>query len=245
MSKRPYHNFGIVNENGDAFEFHYDSRQAAKCRLELVFQTERGPKRTELAVIPAVLWRKISSRVVRELATGMEVEERTRKAPRIKFGINRLGPLLGRELAVLFWALMEDCEEERVEGILHGWRELAREERWWLYTKAIAPGQRTGIGWRRALFLALSEPFDSRSFDPKAGKEHTRNTVRKQNSSPTEEGLRVTEIENNEVLQLSLNLVGIGIKHSSSRVQTSSKNSELVKDNSEKQSFQAKMFQIE
>jgi hypothetical protein len=70
---------------------------------------------------------------------------------------------LGRELAVLLWVLMEDGAEGQVEPILHGWRELAREERWWLFAKASNPGQNTGVGWRRALFYALSEPADTRS----------------------------------------------------------------------------------
>ena len=34
------------------------------------------------------------------------------------------------------------------------------------YAKAVAPGQRAGIGWRRALFHALSETPDSRSAEP-------------------------------------------------------------------------------
>ena len=89
--------------------------------------------------------------------------ERMRKAPTIKVGSNRLSPLLGRELAVLLWALMEDGAKEHVEAILHGWRELAREERWWLFVKGSAPKQRTGLGWRRALYHGLAEPADSRA----------------------------------------------------------------------------------
>jgi hypothetical protein len=158
--------FGAVEEKGDAFEFRYDAGKGAQCVLEAVIQTERGPKRTEMAVIPAALWRKVSVRAVRELVSGMGEEERTRKASTIKTGLTRLGPLLGRELAVLLWALMEEGADERVEVILHGWRELAREERWWLFSRGSAPGQGTGLGWRRALFHGLSEPMDSRSRKP-------------------------------------------------------------------------------
>ncbi len=163
MTQRPIHDFGTVDEKGDTFEFHYHTGKAAECRLEAVIQTERGPRRSELAVVPTALWRKVSVRAVRELISGMGEEERTRKKPALKTGINRLGPLLGRELAVLLWVLMETGAEERVEGILHGWRELAREERWWLFSRGSTPGQGPGIGWRRALFHALSEPGDSRS----------------------------------------------------------------------------------
>lgn len=163
MNKHLFHDFGVVDARGDVFEFHYGAGQDALCRLEAVAQTERGPKRTELAAIPVALWRKVSVRTVRELALGMDETERMRKAPTMKTGSNRLSPLLGRELAVLLWALMEDDAKEHVEAILHGWRELAREERWWLFAKGSAPGQCTGLGWRRALYHGLSEPADSRA----------------------------------------------------------------------------------
>ena len=161
MSKHPLHDFGVVDETGDVFEFHYDTGQRALCRLEAIVQTERGSKRTQVAAIPTALWRKVSVRAVRELTLGMGETERMRKPPTLKTGSNRLSPLLGRELAVLLWALMEECAEEHVEAILHGWRELAREERWWLFVKGSAPRQRTGLGWRRALYHGLSEPADS------------------------------------------------------------------------------------
>src|SRR5712691_11442297 len=118
MRKHPVHDFGVVDERGDVFEFHYGTGQDALCRLEAVVQTERGPKRTEIAVIPMALWRKVSARAVRELTVGMGETERIRKAPTMQIGSNRLNPLLGRELAVLLWALMEDGATEHVEGIL-------------------------------------------------------------------------------------------------------------------------------
>jgi hypothetical protein len=163
MSEIAVHDFGAVDEKGDAFELHCDPAPGGLCRLEAVVQTERGPRRTEVAAIPAALWRKLSVRVVRELAAGMGEAERTRKSPTLKTGLNRLSPLLGRELAVLLWALMEDGAGERLEAFLHGWRELAREERWWLFARGSTPGQAPGIGWRRALFHGLSEPANSRA----------------------------------------------------------------------------------
>jgi hypothetical protein len=163
MRKHPVHDFGVVDVQGDVFEFHHGTGQDALCRLVAVMQTERGPKHIEMAVIPVVLWRQVSARVVKELTAGMGETERMRKAPTIKTGSNRLSPLLGRELAVLLWALMEDGAKEHVEALLHGWRELAREERWWLFIKGAAPGQGTGLGWRRALYHGLSDPTDSRA----------------------------------------------------------------------------------
>jgi hypothetical protein len=158
------HDFGQVAEHGDSFEFFVDRAAGAVCRMVAVVQTERGPKRTLLAEIPGALWRRIGPRAVRELAQGMGDDERGRaKAPTLKTGGNRLSPLLGRELTLLLWTLQEDGADAELEAILQGWRELAREERWWLFSKASAPGQRTGLGWRRALFHALAEAPDSRA----------------------------------------------------------------------------------
>ena len=158
------HDFGVVAEHGDSFEFHIDGAVGERCRLVAVVQTERGPRRTELADIEGATWRKVSARAVRELAQDMgEAELTGKRAPTLKTGANRLSPLVGRELALLLWAIQEEGAIEQLEAILHGWRELAREERWWLYAKAAAPGQRSGTGWRRGLFHALSELPESRS----------------------------------------------------------------------------------
>jgi len=166
MSERSIHHFGVVEDKGDFYEFHWSDAAAEECSLAGVIQTERGPRRTELAIISTRAWTLVSDRTIRELVDGMGDTERTKKIPILKIGINRLSPLIGRELAVLLWALMETASDSNIEAILHGWRELAREERWWLYAKGAAPGQRTGAGWRLALFHALSEMTDSRSAEP-------------------------------------------------------------------------------
>jgi len=177
------HNFGIVAEHGDSFEFHIDGAAGETCRLVSVVQTERGPRRTELTGITGTTWRKISARVVRELVQAMnEAEVEGKKTPSLKSGGNRLSPLMGRELALLLWALQEDGALDQLEAILHGWRELAREERWWLYAKAAAHGQQVGSGWRRALFHALSESAESRTTPP-AEKKSPAKTSRSRSST--------------------------------------------------------------
>jgi hypothetical protein len=165
MSIPAVYDFGVVDPMGDFYELVWDTGKSRQCLLTEIIQTERGPRRTELAVIPAALWNTLSDRVVRELAEGMGETERPKKPPVLKRGANRLSPLIGRELAVLLWALTETDGDVHAEAILHGWRELAREERWWLYAKGAAPGQRQGTGWRLALFHALSESPDSRATD--------------------------------------------------------------------------------
>ena len=166
MSNSTVNDFGVVDPLDDHYELRWETGMDGQCILTETVQTERGPRRSELAGIPAALWTTVSERVVRELTEGMGDTERSKKAPILKRGVNRMSPLIGRELATLFWALMEDSDGGDTEAILHGWRELAREERWWLYAKAAAPGQRVGTGWRRALFHALSETPDSRAVEP-------------------------------------------------------------------------------
>jgi hypothetical protein len=157
MMERHIHDFGVVDEKSDAFEFTEDPIGNEGCRLVAVLQTERGPRRTEVAAIPSSQWNAVSAAAVKELAAEMGDTEREKKAPTFRSGVNRISPLVGRELGVLLIALMEEGAGDRAETLLRSWRELAREERWWLYAKAAAPGQRVGCGWRRALYHALSE----------------------------------------------------------------------------------------
>ena len=163
MIARQIHDFGRVDEKGDAFEFVVEPPHAGACVLVAVVQTERGPRRTEVARIPSSTWGAVTSAVVRELSSEMGEEEREKRPPSLRVGLNRLSPLVGRELGVLLIALMEEGAIDRVDALLHAWRELAREERWWLYAKAAAPGQQRGTGWRRALFHALSETSETRA----------------------------------------------------------------------------------
>lgn len=162
MSLPVAHDFGLVGADSDHFELQWDAGRKGYCRLESIVQTERGPRRTLMAEIPVKVWFAVRERVVRELVQGMGEDERHKRKPTVKRGINRISLLIGRELAVLFWALMEAQASDDSETILHGWRELAREERWWLFSKAAAPGQHQGAGWRRALFHALAETTATR-----------------------------------------------------------------------------------
>lgn len=162
MIARQIHDFGRVDEKGDAFEFLIEPPDAGACVFVAVVQTERGPRRTEVAHVPAQIWGSVSAAAVKELTSEMGVDEREKRPPSLRVGLNRLSPLVGRELGVLLIALMEEGAAERIDALLHAWRELAREERWWLYAKAAAPGQQRGSGWRRALFHALSETSETR-----------------------------------------------------------------------------------
>lgn len=153
--------FGIVDQNAEHGVLSVEP--SGPCRLTLVARTERGYPRRELAAIPLPTWRAISSVVQRELQRVMDPEEVGPKAPSFRSGPQALSPLITRELAVLFWSLMEDGEGTHIQTLLAGWRQLAREERWWLYARASNPAQKLGHGWRRALFFALTDPADTRT----------------------------------------------------------------------------------
>jgi hypothetical protein len=77
-----------------------------------------------------------------------------------KVGVNLVRRELGKELALLAWAI-EDADPSLIANALANWRGLAPEERWWLYTQtAAATGH--GIndrnkGWRKAVRYALTE----------------------------------------------------------------------------------------
>ncbi len=161
MKNPTIHSFGLVDESSDAFEFNIELGIHGTCKLVAVLQTERGPRRTDIASICSKLWNSIADRTIKVLAAEMAENERGKSAPTLLPGKNRISPLIGRELGVLLIVLMEEGASDRLDSLLHAWRELAREERWWLYAKAAAPGQRAGQGWRKALFYALSETSET------------------------------------------------------------------------------------
>ncbi len=74
-------------------------------------------------------------------------------------GTNLVDRLLGKELCVLAWAA-ETANKEQLPVICNKWAALRPEERWWLFSVTVAEAglpDDTQRGWRRALFLALSD----------------------------------------------------------------------------------------
>jgi len=155
--------FGLVDQEGEHGVLDVPAGSTGWCGLHLVVRTERGYPRRELASIPLAVWKKIDTIVATELLRGMEKEETGSKKPKFIQSEQAIPPLVTRELAVLFWALMEDGQGTHTDALLAGWRQLVREERWWLYARASNPAQTRGQGWRRALFYALTDPADTRN----------------------------------------------------------------------------------
>jgi hypothetical protein len=74
-------------------------------------------------------------------------------------GTNLVERLLGKELCVLAWAA-ETASDDQLPIIGNKWAALRPEERWWLFSMTVAEAglpEDTRRGWRRALFLALSD----------------------------------------------------------------------------------------
>ena len=83
-----------------------------------------------------------------------------RKVGRWTMGEVPVERLLGKELVLLAWGT-EDAPLERVPQAISNWLGFNPEERWWLYSAAAAATGDAlldrGVGWRRALVVALTE----------------------------------------------------------------------------------------
>jgi hypothetical protein len=115
------------------------------------------PRQEERVILRRQVWSGIADTARREFNDRLKAA----KLPTARWhtGINLVDRLLGKELCVLAWAA-ETAELEQVPIICSKWAALRPEERWWLFAMTVAEaglpedGQR---GWRRALYLALSD----------------------------------------------------------------------------------------
>jgi len=77
-----------------------------------------------------------------------------------KTGTNPVSRLLGKELAMLAWAI-EEADPALIPTAVKNWLGLVPEERWWLYTMTSAATghaiQGRNKGWRKAVRYALTE----------------------------------------------------------------------------------------
>ena len=115
------------------------------------------PRDEERVILPRVVWSAISDIARREFNDRLK----TVKVPtgRWHTGTNLVDRLLGKELCVLAWAA-ETANPDQIAVICSKWAALRPEERWWLFSTTVAEAglpEDTQRGWRRALFLALSD----------------------------------------------------------------------------------------
>lgn len=115
------------------------------------------PRDEERAILPRTVWSGIADIARREFNDRLKTAKVL--TGRWHTGTNLVDRLLGKELCVLAWAA-ETANEEQVPIICSKWAALRPEERWWLFAMTVAEAglpEDTQRGWRRALFLALSD----------------------------------------------------------------------------------------
>jgi hypothetical protein len=129
------------------------------------------PRDEERIVLRRPVWSAIANIARREFNDRLKAAKVL--TGRWHTGINLVDRLLGKELCVLAWAA-ETASEDQIPVICSKWAALRPEERWWLFAMTVAeaglPGD-THRGWRRALFLALSD-----GEKPAAGRKRRRPT---------------------------------------------------------------------
>ncbi len=115
------------------------------------------PRDEERVILPRNVWSGIADITRREFNDRLKAVRVT--TGRWHAGTNLVDRLLGKELCVLAWAA-ETANEEQIAVICSKWAALRPEERWWLFAMTVAEAGLPGDiqrGWRRALFLALSD----------------------------------------------------------------------------------------
>jgi hypothetical protein len=115
------------------------------------------PRDEERVILPRSTWAGIADISRREFNDRLKVAKIT--TGRWHTGTNLIDRLLGKELCVLAWAA-ETANDDQIPVIASRWAALRPEERWWLFSMTVAESglpEDTQRGWRRALFLALSD----------------------------------------------------------------------------------------
>lgn len=115
------------------------------------------PRDEERVVLKRPVWSAIADIARREFNDRLKAAKVL--TGRWHTGANLVDRLLGKELCVLAWAA-ETANEVQLPVICSKWAALRPEERWWLFSMTVAEAglpDDTQRGWRRALFLALSD----------------------------------------------------------------------------------------
>jgi len=115
------------------------------------------PRDEERVILSRAVWSGIGDIARREFNDRLKAARVP--ATRWHTGTNLVDRLLGKELCVLAWAA-ETANDDQLPVICSKWAALRPEERWWLFSMTVAEAglpEDTQRGWRRALFLALSD----------------------------------------------------------------------------------------
>ena len=115
------------------------------------------PRDEERVVLLRSIWSAIADISRREFNDRLKAAKVS--TGRWHTGTNLVDRLLGKELCILAWAA-ETANDDQLPVIASKWAALRPEERWWLFSMTAAEAglpEDTQRGWRRALFLALSD----------------------------------------------------------------------------------------
>jgi hypothetical protein len=115
------------------------------------------PRDEDRVIVTRAAWSGIADIARREFNDRLKAA----KVPAARWhtGTNLVDRLLGKELCVLAWAA-ETANDNQLPVICSKWAALRPKERWWLFSMTVAEAglpEDTQRGWRRALFLALSD----------------------------------------------------------------------------------------
>jgi uncharacterized protein DUF3780 len=115
------------------------------------------PRDEDRVILPRPAWSGIATIARSEFNNRLKIAKV--RTGRWHTGTNLVDRLLGKELCVLAWAA-ETADRDQLPVITSKWAALRPEERWWLFSMTVAEAgmpEDTERGWRRALFLALSD----------------------------------------------------------------------------------------
>jgi Protein of unknown function (DUF3780) len=115
------------------------------------------PRDEQRVILPRPVWSGIADTARREFNDRLKAAKVS--TGRWHVGTNLVDRLLGKELCVLAWAA-ETATSDQIPVICNKWTALRAEERWWLFSMTVAEAglpEDTQRGWRRALFLAMSD----------------------------------------------------------------------------------------
>jgi hypothetical protein len=115
------------------------------------------PRDEQRVILPRSVWSGIADTARREFNDRLKAAKVS--TGRWHVGTNLVDRLLGKELCVLAWAA-ETATSDQISVICNKWTALRAEERWWLFSMTVAEAglpEDTQRGWRRALFLAMSD----------------------------------------------------------------------------------------
>jgi hypothetical protein len=165
-TKHRYEGFGYCEAiRKHHFEIHIPQNdKATGVTLTERRETPATEEKTESAPTPEIsiqTWRVISQKLASYLNARLKTFD-DQKPPKGSFnpkGITKLEASLGKEVAVLLWALESIIpnpeSHETINKIFDNWLHLSAEEKWWMYRMAYM--EPANNGWKLAIHTALAD----------------------------------------------------------------------------------------